>query len=85
MNLTKLVVFHSVLGQKICFGAYFEHHRYVNYCTISINSAGPVTRDRPAENLVSATSQSYHDIPKFLGNFRQFSAAGDKKICILVT
>jgi hypothetical protein len=37
---------------------------------ISINSAGPVTRDGPAEILVSATSQSCRDMLKFLGNFR---------------
>jgi len=49
------------------------------YCTISFNSAGPVTRDGPAEILVSATSQSWRDMPKFLRNFRQFSAAGDEK------
>ena len=55
------------------------------YCTISFNLAGPMTRDGPTEILVSATSQSCCDIPKFLVNFRQFSAAGDKKISILVT
>jgi hypothetical protein len=55
------------------------------YCTISFNSAGPVTRDGPAEILVSATSQSCRDMPKFLGNFRQFGAAGDEKISISVT
>ena len=57
----------------------------IEYCTISINSAGPMTRDGPAKNLVSATFQSCHDIPKFLGNFRQFSAAGDEKFSILLT
>ena len=41
--------------------------------------------DGPAENLVSVTTQSCYDIPKFLGNFRQFSAAGDEKNSILVT
>ena len=56
-----------------------------SYCTISINSAGPVTCDGPAENLVSVTTQSSHDIPKFLGIFWQFSAAGDEKNSILVT
>ena len=35
------------------------------YCTISFNSAGPVTRDGPAEILVSATSQNRRDKPKF--------------------
>jgi hypothetical protein len=35
------------------------------YCTISINSAGPVTRDGPAEILVSASSQSRRDMPEF--------------------
>ena len=34
----------------------------------------------PAENLVSASPQICHNIPKFLGTFWQFSAAGDKKI-----
>jgi hypothetical protein len=56
-----------------------------DYCTISINSAGPVTRDGPAEILVSATSQSCCDMPEFLGNFRQFSATGDEKFSISVT
>jgi len=41
--------------------------------------------DGPAEILVSATSQSWRDMPKLLENFRQLSAAGDEKICILVT
>ena len=36
--------------------------------------------DRPAKNLILATPQSCCDIPKFLGTFQQFSAAGDKKI-----
>jgi hypothetical protein len=44
------------------------------------HSAGPVTHDRPAEILVLATSQSCHDMLKFLGNFRQFSTTGNKKI-----
>jgi len=44
-----------------------------------------VTRDGPAEILVSATSQTCRDMPKILGIFRQFSAAGDEKISILVT
>ena len=35
------------------------------YCIISFNSAGPVTRDGPAEVLVSTTSQNHHDKPKF--------------------
>jgi hypothetical protein len=56
-----------------------DHDRHKEYCTISINSAGPVTRDGPAEILVSATSQSCRDMLKFLGNFRQVSAAGDEK------
>jgi hypothetical protein len=55
------------------------------YCAISINLTGPVTCDRPAEILVLATSQSCCDMPKFLGNFRQFSATGDEKISISVT
>jgi len=42
---------------------------FLTYCTISINSAGPVTRDGPAEILVSATSQSCRDMPKNLGIF----------------
>jgi len=36
--------------------------------------------DGPAEILVSATSQSCCDMPKTLGIFWQFSAAGDEKI-----
>ena len=55
-----------------------------NYYTISINSAGPVTCDGPAKILVLVTSQSCHDMPKNLGIFGQFSAAGDKKNSILV-
>jgi len=37
------------------------------YCTISINSAGIVTRDMPAEILVSAGTQSGRDIGFFFG------------------
>ena len=39
-----------------------------------------MTRDRPAEILVSAPSQSCRDMPKF---FRQFSATGDEKLLYL--
>ena len=74
---------HNVDSPNINWDTEPEESLY--YCTISINSAGPVTRDGPAENLVSATTQSCRDIPKFLGNFRQFSAAGHKKNSILVT
>ena len=49
-------------------------HMSCKYCIISINLAGP------AENLVSATPQSHHDICKFLGNFRQFCTTGNEKI-----
>ena len=39
------------------------------YCTISFNSTGPVTCDRPAEILVSATSQTCPDSnPVDVGN-----------------
>ena len=50
------------------------------YCTISFNLAGLVMHDGPAEILVSAPSQSCHDMPKF---FWQFSTAGDKKFLYL--
>jgi len=60
------------------------NRRHRCYCTISINSAGPVTCDGPAEILVSATSRSCRDMPKNLGIFEQFSAAGDEKNSILV-
>ena len=53
------------------------------YCTISFNLAGPVMHDGPAKILVSAPYQSCHDMPKFFGNFWQFSAAGNKKILYL--
>jgi hypothetical protein len=40
------------------------------YCPISINSAGPVTRDAPAEILVSADAKNGRDLPFFsAGNF----------------
>ena len=51
------------------------------YCTISFNSAGPVTRDGPAEIFVSAPPQSCRDMPK---KIRQFSAAGEEKFLYLV-
>jgi hypothetical protein len=37
------------------------------YCTISFNSAGPVTRDGPAEILVSALAQTCRDMHKIFG------------------
>ena len=45
----------------------------VTYCTISINSAGPVTRDGHAEILVSATSQTCRDMSKFSDIFGSFA------------
>jgi len=53
---------------------------YLYYCTISINSAGPVTRDGPAEIMVSATSQSCHDMPKNLGILGSLAPQATKKI-----
>jgi hypothetical protein len=38
----------------------------IMYCPISINSAGPVTRDGPAEILVSADARNGRDITFFL-------------------
>jgi hypothetical protein len=37
------------------------------YCAISINSAAPVTRDMPAEILVSADAENGRDVPFFSG------------------
>ena len=54
-----------------------------HYCTISINSSPHVTRDASDEILVWTTSQTCHDILKFLANFWQFSAAGDEKFLYL--
>jgi len=45
------------------------------YCTISINSAGPVTRYTPAENLVSALWPSHRYIAQ---KIRQVTAGGPK-------
>jgi len=39
-----------------------------NYCTISFNSAGIVTRDGPTEILVSADAQSGRDTAKNFGS-----------------
>ena len=64
------------------FIQYWEWCKY-RYCTIQINSAGGVTCDRPAEILVSATSQTCHDMSKFSENFQQFRAAGDEKFLYL--
>ena len=40
---------------------------FVVYCAISINLAGPMMCDGPAEILVLATSQNSCNMPKFLG------------------
>ena len=42
------------------------------YCAISINSAGPVTRDSPAEILVSARRQNGRDSMFFLAHMEDF-------------
>jgi len=46
------------------------------------NSAGPVTRDGPAEILVSAPSQSCRDMPKFLEIFASLAPQATKNIYI---
>jgi hypothetical protein len=51
----------------------------LHYCTISFNSAGPVTRDGPAEILVSATSQSCCEMPKFWEIFGSLAPQATKK------
>ena len=54
--------------------AFFWNVLVWNYCSISFNSAGPLTRYRPAENLVSALSEFSRDKARI----RQYSAAGHK-------
>jgi len=40
----------------------------MEYCTISFNSAGIVTRDGPTEILVSADAKSGRDMAKIFGS-----------------
>ncbi|EDR02688.1 uncharacterized protein LACBIDRAFT_308241 [Laccaria bicolor S238N-H82] len=49
---------------------------YGLYCSISFNSTGSVTRDRPVEILVLTTTQICCDKPKIWAIFRPLSAAG---------
>ena len=49
-----------------------ELNEMVQYCAISINSAGPVTRDSPAEILVSARRQNGHDSMFFSADREDF-------------
>ena len=44
----------------------------IDYCAISINSAGPVTRDSPAEILVSARRQNGRDSMFFSADRQDF-------------
>jgi Integrase zinc binding domain len=49
-------------------------HEFIKkYCTISFNSAGPMTRDGTAEILVSATFQTCRDMSKFSDIFSSFA------------
>lgn len=62
----------------LIFYSWFRKDGCADYCSISFNSTGPVTRDRPVEILVSTTTQIRHDKPKIWANFRPFNAAGDE-------
>ena len=84
--------FYPDAGDLQVFGPYMDYDIYLKkkekkrktwYCTISFNSAGPMTRDGPTEILVSATSQTCRDMSKFSENYWQFSAAGDEKFLYL--
>lgn len=63
----------------LIFYSWFRKDGCADYCSISFNSTGPVTRDRPVEILVSTTTQIRHDKPKIWANFRLLSAAGHEK------
>lgn len=48
--------------RELLFDGSADEWGYSEYCPISINSAAPVTRDTPAEILVSADARNGRDI-----------------------
>ena len=69
-----MVLIHSKSTVKERWEAVVDEYKLKSeYCTISFNSAGPMTRDGPAEILVSATSQTCRDMSKFSDIFGSFA------------